>query len=110
MAESTPEAAFAQLVRLHRLPAPEREYRFMPERRFRFDFAWPWPAVLLAVEIEGGIWSGGRHVRGQGFVNDADKYLHALEAGWTVIRVPGRVGMAQGANRGTQAAVEAAGG
>ena len=32
--------------------------------------------------------SGGRHVRGQGFVADAEKYLEALAAGWRVVRVP----------------------
>lgn len=28
-------------LRALKLPAPEREYRFHPGRRWRFDFAWP---------------------------------------------------------------------
>ena len=86
MTASAPEEAFAQLVRIRGLPEPEREYRFAPPRRWRFDFAWP--KRRLAVEIEGGVHSGGRHVRGQGFVDDAEKYLGAIVLGWTVIRVP----------------------
>ena len=86
MTLSAPEEAFAQLVRIRGLPKPEREYEFDPDRRWRFDFAWP--AQKVAVEIEGGARSGGRHVRGQGFVEDAEKHLAALAAGWRVVRVP----------------------
>ena len=38
------------------------EHRFAHARRFRFDFANP--SWLLAIEIQGGIWTGGRHSRG----------------------------------------------
>jgi very-short-patch-repair endonuclease len=61
-----------------------REHRFDPSRRWRFDFAWP--AHMLAVEIEGGVWSGGRHTRGAGFVGDCEKYNTATLAGWRVLR------------------------
>ncbi|MGH2544547.1 MAG: hypothetical protein ACRDIB_17280, partial [Ardenticatenaceae bacterium] len=54
------------------LPAAEREYRFCPGRRWRFDFAWPGPNV--ACEVEGGIWTAGRHNRGAGFAADCEKY------------------------------------
>ena len=63
-----------------------REHRFHPERRWRFDFAWP--AAMFAVEVEGGTHSGGRHVRGQGFRKDAEKYGEALVMGWSVLRLP----------------------
>lgn len=62
----------------------EREYRFAPPRRWRFDFAWPLERV--AVEIEGGIWTGGRHVSVKGFVSDCDKYNAAVLDGWAVLR------------------------
>ena len=69
------------------LSEPEREYRFHPKRRWRFDFAWP--DLKIAVEIEGGVWTGGRHVRGAGFVKDCEKYNAAVEEGWRVLRFPG---------------------
>lgn len=69
------------------LPEPEREYRFHPTRRWRFDLAWP--DVRLAVEVEGGTWSGGRHTRGTGFEADCEKYNEATLSGWRVLRVTG---------------------
>ena len=65
------------------LPAPEREYRFHPTRRWRFDFAWP--EVKVAVEIHGGIWSGGRHTRGKGLAKDCEKHNAATKLGWRVL-------------------------
>ena len=44
------------------LVIPDREHKFMDGRRFRFDFAWA--DKMLGVEIEGGVFSGGRHTRG----------------------------------------------
>jgi very-short-patch-repair endonuclease len=66
------------------LPAPEREYRFDPERRWRFDFAWP--SLKIAVEIEGGVWIRGRHVRPVGYLGDLEKYNRAVVLGWRVLR------------------------
>lgn len=62
---------------------PEREWQFS-KRKFRFDFAWP--THKLAVEIEGGIWRGGRHSTGTGFTNDCIKYNLATKEGWRVLR------------------------
>src|SRR5579871_3812123 len=67
------------------LPVPAPEYRFAPPRRWRFDFAWP--AHRLALEVEGGVWSGGRHVRGKGYERDCEKYSEAALRGWRVLRV-----------------------
>ena len=64
---------------------PEREYKFHPERKWRFDFAWP--EKMIAIECEGGIWSGGRHTRGIGFINDCEKYNEATILGWRILRV-----------------------
>lgn len=60
------------------------EYRFHPVRRWRFDFAFP--SSMVAIEVEGGIWSGGRHVRGLGYEKDMDKYNEAALHGWLVLR------------------------
>lgn len=72
-------------VKVAELPLPEREYRFDPERRWRFDFAWP--AHRVAVEVDGGVWTGGRHVRGAGFERDCEKFNAAQLAAWLVLRV-----------------------
>lgn len=66
------------------LPAPREEFVFAPPRRWRFDFAWPDQRVAL--EIEGGVWTGGRHVSGTGFVRDMEKYNEAAALGWRVLR------------------------
>lgn len=63
----------------------EREHRFHPVRKWRLDFAWP--QHQLAVEVEGGVWTGGRHTRGAGFVKDMEKYNEATLLGWRVFRV-----------------------
>ena len=64
----------------------EREYRFHEKRRWRFDFAWP--ALRMAVEVEGVVWGGsGRHQRASGYGKDCEKYNEALLAGWHVLRV-----------------------
>lgn len=63
---------------------PVREYRFDPNRRWRFDFAWP--DARVGVEIEGGVWSRGRHTRGSGYQADCDKYNAATLLGWRVLR------------------------
>ena len=78
------EMRFARIIDAADLPLPVTEYRFHPTRRWRFDFAWP--EHKLAVEIEGGAWTGGRHTRGSGFVSDCDKYNAATILGWRVLR------------------------
>lgn len=83
------EAAFRLRLRLNEgaIRPPEQEYRFHPQRRWRFDFAWPEERV--AVEIEGGAWVNGRHTRGSGFGEDCRKYNEAVVLGWRVLRVTG---------------------
>jgi very-short-patch-repair endonuclease len=66
------------------VPAPKREFRFHPDRKWRFDFAWP--EKMVAVEVEGGTWSGGRHTTGLGFQKDCEKYNAATALGWRVFR------------------------
>jgi hypothetical protein len=66
------------------LPVPVEEYRFHPTRRWKFDFAWP--EYMIALEVEGGAFSGGRHTRGAGFLKDMEKYNEATIEGWRLLR------------------------
>lgn len=82
------EEDFAFQLRAMKLLPAHREYRFHDKRRWRFDFAWP--EKKIAVEIEGGVWTGGRHTRGAGFIADAEKYNTAALLGWRVLRFHGQ--------------------
>lgn len=62
----------------------EREYRFVADRRFRFDLAIP--GKKIAIEFEGGVWTHGRHTRSKGYINDAKKYNLAVMNGWKLLR------------------------
>jgi len=66
------------------LTIPEREFKFHPNRKWRFDYSWVEQKVAL--EVEGGVWTGGRHTRGSGFMGDMSKYNEATCAGWRVLR------------------------
>lgn len=67
----------------------EREFRFHPERKWRLDYS-VLPrneyAHAVAVEIEGAIWTNGRHTRGKGYQADLDKYNAATAMGYQVYR------------------------
>lgn len=110
------EAPFALQLLAAKMPTPEREYRFaavevgwildgeykpgagkkkpaLRERLdkaglkdWRFDFAWP--ALRLAVEVEGAP-GRGRHTTAKGFIEDIHKYNAAALLGWTVLRCTG---------------------
>ena len=73
------------LAQLVGLPDPATELLFHPKRKWRFDYAWE--EQKLALEIHGGIHSGGRHTRGRGFVEDRAKMNEATLLGWTVLEV-----------------------
>jgi very-short-patch-repair endonuclease len=85
--KSEAEEVFAGLWRMlaSNAPKPVREHRFAaPTRQYRFDFAWP--SCKVAVEVEGGIHSKGRHVRPAGYTADIMKYNLATSMGWRVFR------------------------
>ena len=58
-----------------------REYRFHPDRLWRFDFAFP--SVKLAVEVD-----GQRHRTFAGIRSDCEKLNEAARLGWRVLRFP----------------------
>jgi hypothetical protein len=80
-----PDAArFMALLDKLGMARPVQEHRFDGVRRWRFDYAWP--VQKVALEVEGGVWTGGRHTRGAGFVADMEKYNAATVQGWRVLR------------------------
>lgn len=87
---STPELTLAAQLEQDHI-AFEREFRFHPERRWRSDFmvgpnmAWPVRGRYL-IEIDGGAWTQGRHVRGKGFEADLEKLNAAALLGYRVLR------------------------
>lgn len=77
------------------LPEPVTEHKFAVDasqfrtekgnrRQWRFDFCWP--AYRVAIEVEGGIFTGGRHGRGAAYSDDCEKYNAAVILGWRVLR------------------------
>lgn len=61
-----------------------KEFKFHPVRKWRFDYAIP--DHKIALEVEGGVWTGGRHTSSVGFLNDMEKYNTATLMGWRVFR------------------------
>ena len=81
------EDLLEQQMQFAGLPTPEREYRFAPPRRYRADFAYP--DDMLLIEVEGGVWTNGAHVRGKHYTSDCSKYNLAASIGFRVLRFTG---------------------
>ena len=63
------------------------EYSFAkPDRKWRSDVAWP--DVKVALEIDGGTWSYGRHNRASSVLADMEKNNGYSERGWLVFHTP----------------------
>jgi hypothetical protein len=75
---------FFNVLNYLKIPLPEKEYKFHHERKWRFDFCWK--EKMIALEVEGGVWSNGRHTRGSGFIKDMEKYNAAAVLGYRVVR------------------------
>lgn len=89
----------------HGIPQPITEHKFAEHikyvdkagrnrtRGWAFDYAWTFDEIRssrycnLALEVEGGVWTGGRHTSGAGFVKDMEKYNEAAALEWRIIRV-----------------------
>lgn len=61
-----------------------KEHRFHPKRLWRFDYALP--AYKIAIEIDGGVWTQGRHTRPVGYLHDLEKFNEAAALGWLVLK------------------------
>lgn len=76
---------FTRLVKSDLKLEAVKEYRFHPVRRWRFDYA-----IIehkIAIEVEGGVFTQGRHTRPLGFLGDIEKYNTATTLGWSILRV-----------------------
>lgn len=72
-------------MQLQALNVPfEREFRFHSTRRWRADFHIVGRQLLI--EVEGGVWSEGRHTRGKGYMGDMEKYNEATALGYQLLR------------------------
>lgn len=60
------------------------EHKGIEGRKFRFDCANP--SKKIAIEIEGAIWTYGRHNHPLGYIQDLEKYNLAVLSGWKVLR------------------------
>lgn len=85
ISQSDSEApAFLAACAVAGVPEPVREWQFAkPERAWAFDYAWP--EVRLALEVQGGIFTFGRHTSGAGFAADMEKWNAAVRLGWFVL-------------------------
>ncbi|OTG85551.1 hypothetical protein B9T31_12230 [Acinetobacter sp. ANC 4558] len=77
------EATLAQQLKSYKIEF-EQEFKFHSTRQWRADFHLVDKKIL--VEVEGGIWSNGRHTRGKGYLGDMEKYNAAVMLGYQVIR------------------------
>ena len=78
----------ARFFDAHKIHAPQFEFRFHPPRKWRFDIAWPEQRV--AVEVQGGIWTAGRHNRGAAMLKEWEKLNTAACDGWRILYVQPR--------------------
>jgi very-short-patch-repair endonuclease len=76
---------FLAYLESHGISAPHPEFRFVPGRKFRADYAWPDERLLL--EIDGGIYGGkGGHSSISGILRDMEKGNLASVHGYRVLR------------------------
>ena len=85
----------------HGIHPPIYEYRFCPERKWRFDLAWPHACELtvhgvrpshpfdgnVAIEVQGGIFTYGGHNRGAYMALEHEKRNRAACLGWRILYV-----------------------
>ena len=81
------EESFLAVLRLYRLPEPEREVLYAPPRKVRCDFLFRQAGLI--VEMEGGVWSRGKtgHNSGSGIEHDCLRSRLASLHGLKVYRI-----------------------
>ncbi len=80
----TQEYRFAAMASGGTGPGVRQRLKDAGMKDWRIDMAWI--DKKLAVEIEGGIFTMGRHTRGKAFDEDSHKYNVLVLLGWRVLR------------------------
>jgi very-short-patch-repair endonuclease len=67
------------------------EVKFHPTRKWRADYCVDYLGITckmpkILIEIDGGIWTGGRHSGGTGQIKDMEKLNAAAILGYRVLR------------------------
>ena len=70
-------------LKSHGIPEPTYELKFHPVRRWRFDLAWE--SQQVALEVQGGVWTNGRHSRGAAMLKEWEKLNTAAALGWRML-------------------------
>lgn len=78
---------FAKVISKNTSEPFELEFAFAaPERKWRADIAFP--GVRVAIEIDGGTWTLGRHNRPGSVLKDMEKGNGYATRGWLVFHTP----------------------
>lgn len=79
---------FINLCNQFGLPAPTPEFQFAKDikRRWRIDYYFDYNGKRIALEVEGGVYTRGRHTRPTGFVKDMEKYNEMAKRGILLLR------------------------
>jgi hypothetical protein len=83
------EALFAAAAKAHGLPVPIFEFKFSTKRKWRFDVLFQSRAGSpdVAIEIQGGLFTKGRHNQGAALIKEYEKINEAQLAGYVVLLV-----------------------
>jgi len=84
VASEIEELLALQISAVGNLPAPEREFKCLSDRKIRLDFAWP--AWRIACEVQ-----GMAHRIKERFESDIKRRNLLLQNGWRVFEVSGKM-------------------
>lgn len=79
-------AVVTAFFREHGIAEPMYELQFAAPRRWRMDLAWIVP-VRLCLEVQGGLFVQGAHVRGTHLLREYEKLNEAAAMGFRVLFV-----------------------
>lgn len=69
--------------------ASERKALGLVTRRVRYRADFAWPDARVALEIQGGTWTLGKHSSGAGIERDCAKSFTAQASGWVCFAITG---------------------
>ena len=76
---------FAQICERTAIPLPAQQFHFAIGRDYRADFTWPDHRLL--VEVEGGLWIGGKHAIALHEQRRQRRRCYAQALGWSIVEV-----------------------